>query len=391
MRKKWIVASLMAAIVGLCVSFISIYEYVHIMKKGLEEASFCSLNEVVNCDVVNASSYSELFGIPVAAWGFLFYLFVVFYTLYLKFSKEPQERSLSVIWVMNIVGFIWTIRMAYISAFVLKAVCLTCLAQYTINLFLLIALTVASTVPFKERIGCLYSKKIFSHSLTLAMVFGLGYLFALASIGSAEGKPSSADVKEMVNAHFIQSLNEFKPEDLAGAPVWGNPNAKVTIVEFSDFQCPFCKIAAFNIKPYLQEFKDNVKFVFMNYPLDSSCNKYMEHGMHKDSCLAARAAACSQEKGKFWEYHDSVFKNQTKISRDMLVKLAEQVGIEKAWMESCIDSEEALAKVQKDIETGHHVYIMGTPSVFIDQRPLRYWRSPDALRAVVKEEIKRAK
>lgn len=387
MRKKWLIAAFIAAVLGVVNTGISISEYFKIQKEGLEESSFCSINHLINCDIVNASSYSELLGIPVAMWGLLFYVVMAIYSLYILFSKKERGAALSFVWTLSLFGVLWNVRMAYLAIVVLNTVCLTCFSQYIISIFVAVALTVASTLGLKERMSALFSKKIVPHALTFLIIFGIGYVFALSSVSDAY-KPTTEDIKTVTEAHFRQSLYDIKPEDIAKAPFWGNKDAKVVIVEFSDFECPFCRIAAFNIKPYLQEFRDKVKFVFMNYPLDNSCNKYMERPMHKDACLAAEAVTCAQEKGKFWEYHDLVFKNQRKLSRETLIDLGGDLGIEKGWLETCMDSSETMDRVKADIEAGHHIYLSGTPALFIDQRAIRHWRSPEILRAIIREEIK---
>lgn len=391
MRKKWLVAAFIAALIGIGLSYISISEYFSIQKSGLENQSFCTVNSFINCDLVNASSYSMLFGIPVAGWGLLFYISAAAFALFIKISKSNKETALSLIWALSVVGVIWALRMAYVSIFVLNALCLTCLSEYVVTIFIMIALFAASRLSVIERIKMLFSSRVISPAITVAIIFGLGYVFTLSATGKAGQMPTDKEITELVAAHMRQSLYDIKPEDIKDAPVWGNPNAKTTIVEFSDFQCPFCRVAAFNIKPYLQEYRKNVKFVFLNYPLDNSCNKYMERPMHANACLAAKASVCANEKGKFWEIHDGMFKNQNKIKKEMLLDLAEKNGIDKGWMGSCIDSPGTLAKVQADIETAHHIYLTGTPSVFINQRALRYWKVPEIMRPIIEEEIRKAK
>jgi protein-disulfide isomerase/uncharacterized membrane protein len=391
MRKKWLTAVFISALFGIVTASISVGEYFHVHKKGFEEASFCSINKIINCDIINASSYSEMAGIPVAAWGILFYIIIGCYALFIRKSKQQRVEALSFATGLSFLGLLWTIRMAYASAFVLHAVCITCAAQYILNLFIFIALLAGGPLSIRERIALTVSKKMFPHLLTAGIIFGIGYVFSLSAAKGATPELSSLDIKEAVNAHFRQSLYDIKPQDLAKAPVWGNKDAKVTMVEFSDFQCPFCKVAAFNIRPYLHEFRDKVKFVYLNYPLDNSCNQYMQGPMHQNACLAAKAAVCANEKEKFWEYHDDIFKNQQKLSRELLIDLADKRGINKEWMGKCMDSDEALTRVKEDIEVAHHIYLAGTPSLFINQRSLRVWRSPEALRNVVREEIKRVK
>lgn len=391
MRKRLLLVGILVVILGLILASVSISEYLHIQKAGLEEASFCTINEKINCDVVNASSYSKFFGIPVAAWGWLFYLTNLLFLIYLKSSKNPKEAIFNFVWAFSVFGVLWNIRMAYVSVVVLNAICLTCLSQYIVSLLLAVIMVFASSSSLKDRLSNLFSKKIFSPALTTLIIFIIGYVFSLSAFSNKMEKITSADVKEYVNSYFRQSLYDINPDDLKGSPTWGNKDAKVTIVEFSDFQCPFCRIAAFNIRPYLQEYRDNVKFVYKYYPLDNSCNKYLEAPMHPNACLAAKTAVCAHQKGKFGEIHDAIFKDQGKISKEMLLGLAEKNGIEKGWMETCIASPETQATLEKDIELAHHIYLSGTPSVIVNKRMLKFWKIPEFLRAVIEEEIKRAK
>src|SRR5260221_113503 len=115
-------------------------------------------------------------------------------------------------------------------------------------------------------------------------------------------------------------------------PSWGPANAKVTIVEFSDFQCPYCEMFFQRTYPLLQKnYGDKVRFVFRNYPIS---------GLHPDADRAAYAAACAKEQNKFWEYHDVLFKNQNDLSRDALIKYASQANItDSKQFTDCLDKE----------------------------------------------------
>lgn len=397
MRKKWLTVAIFFSIIGIIAASISLYEYFHLLKSGFEEASFCAISETINCDIVNASSYATLFGVPMASWGLLFYFTLFCFAFYARFGSSHRERAISFAWFMSLAAFLWSLRMAYVSYAIIHAVCITCLAQYAINLLLTVILYFSSVASLKERFSLVFSKKAFSHVLTAAIIFGIGYVFSLSAVRGAAGNIKPEDVQAAVDAHFKQSLYDIRPEEFsndrwgaASAPVWGNPESKVTIIEFSDFECPFCRIAAFSIRPYLYEFKDKVRFIFLNYPLDNTCNKYMDYPMHKNSCMAARVGVCAQWERKFWEYHDDVFKNQKDISRGLLKKLTVKHGFAAETFDDCLNSDLTLKPLQTDIETARHIYLNGTPSIFINNRLLRAWRSPEVLRAVVKKEIKRS-
>jgi protein-disulfide isomerase len=147
--------------------------------------------------------------------------------------------------------------------------------------------------------------------------------------------------------------------DLGNSPVWGYPGAKVTIVEFSDFQCVFCE--RFFTQTYSQikqEYGDRIRFVFKHFPIAS---------IHPDAERAANAAECAHEQGKFWEYHDTLFSNQGDLSRDALIKYATTAGIpDTATFTECVDSSKYAAVVQADEAQGISIGVSGTPSFFIN-------------------------
>jgi len=391
MRKKILVAGIIVSIVGLGTASLSLSEFLHIQNSGLETPSVCAISETINCDIVNASSYASLLGLPTAAWGILFYIAVLGFLFFIRLSKAPKKSAMSFVWALSIFGLIFSLRMAYVSVFVLHAVCITCGAQYIINLVLAVILTFATTLSFKDRIGLLFSKKMFGPVLSAAIIFGIGYLFVGSALKAGpEQQLSKGDIKDAVHAFYRQSLYGIKPEDIEGAPYWGNKDAKVVIIEFSDFQCPFCRVAAFGIKPFLYEFKDKVKFVFINYPLDNACNKYMQHPMHPASCVAAEAVICGGDEGKFWELHDAIFRSQKNLNYEAVLNIAEKQGMDKAALSQCMSSEVTKKKLEKDVDLAHRIYLTGTPSILVNNRILRYWRSPEVLRAIIKEEIKKS-
>src|SRR5205085_2217337 len=101
----------------------------------------------------------------------------------------------------------------------------------------------------------------------------------------------------------IRSMNDLVTADCHRK---GPENARVAIVEFSDFQCPFCAQAFRDLRQLMRE-RPDVSLVFRNFPLDTSCNAQVSHSLHPDACLAACAAECAAQQGHFWEYHDALF------------------------------------------------------------------------------------
>jgi protein-disulfide isomerase len=146
----------------------------------------------------------------------------------------------------------------------------------------------------------------------------------------------------------------------ADGPSRGPANAAVTIVEFSDFECPFCKRAAATIDQIMERHKDHVRLVFRHYPLPS----------HQNARRAAEAATCANRDGKFWAYHDLLFRNQNALGDDDLKKYAREAGLDEAAFAACLSSGTASAVVDKDTADGEAVGVNGTPAFFINGRPL---------------------
>lgn len=141
-----------------------------------------------------------------------------------------------------------------------------------------------------------------------------------------------------------------------GAPSFGPENAKVTIVEFSDFQCPFCTRAASVVHQIREKYGDKVRLVFRQYPLP----------MHGEARLAAQAALAAHQQGKFWEYHDLLFQNQRALERASLEQYAKQANLDVERLKKGLDDPALKAAVDADVKLGEEVNVNGTPTVFIN-------------------------
>lgn len=384
----WFVA--IFSLVGIAGSLIATHQYFQILQTGFETKSFCNINEFINCDVAYASSEAKLAGVPVSWFGFVFYVWTLLLALWVLYKKTHEETIASFGWLLGFLGVLFSIYKAYISIAVLDVLCLICSAMYLVNLMIFVGWDGALKVGLIRFSRLNFRPKFISLGLSTLVLFGLGWLlinnYQDQFIREAKLPVST---EEIVAFHFRQSQYQFEPA--AETPVWGNPNAKVTVIEFSDFQCPFCKHAAFHIKPVLSEFKDKVRFYFYNYPLDSSCNPQIQGGMHDKACMAAYAATCAAQFGDFWNYHDELFRNQKTLSRELLLKLAKQKGWDVAKFEACMDAPATKTKVEKEIEAGNKIYVTGTPTVLVNNRRVKYWTDPDVFRAIIREEIQRAK
>lgn len=138
-------------------------------------------------------------------------------------------------------------------------------------------------------------------------------------------------------------------------PQKGPSDAKVTIIEFSDFQCPYCKKAEPTLKQIFDEYGSNVRLVFRDFPLS----------FHQYAQKASEASECAYEQGKYWEYHDVLYEKQDALDVASLKQYAKDLGLDSAKFDSCLDSGKYASEVQKDFQDGQAAGVSGTPSFFI--------------------------
>jgi len=136
----------------------------------------------------------------------------------------------------------------------------------------------------------------------------------------------------------------------------GNPNASITLVEFSDFECPFCERQYQTLKQLLKEYPQEIRLVYKHFPL----------GFHQYAQKAAEASECADEQGKFWEYHDKLFENLDSYSVDNFKKWATDLSLKSSQFNSCLDSGKYAQKVQADAKEGAQKGVNGTPATFIN-------------------------
>jgi protein-disulfide isomerase len=183
-----------------------------------------------------------------------------------------------------------------------------------------------------------------------------------------------------------QAGKEVSPDD---DPVLGDASAPVTIIEFSDYQCEFCRIFWKNTfgrlkKEYIDTGK--VKFVFRDFP----------QSIHPEAQAAAMAAECAADQGKYWEYHDKVFSEQDRPGRERevvrfrtndLKKWASDIGIEATEFNQCLDSRKHRKEVNADRDAGEDAGVKGTPVFFINGRSLVGAYPFDAFQKIIEEEL----
>lgn len=185
--------------------------------------------------------------------------------------------------------------------------------------------------------------------------------------------------KTPVEVYITKPKRPVFDVNIKDAPVKGSGSAKVTIVEYSDFQCPFCSKAAVTISELEKKYGSKVKVAYKNFPLP----------FHSQARLAAEAAQCAnaQNPKLFWKMHDAMFADQTKLDKDNLLATAKKIGVKEADFKTCLDSDKYKSVIEADMAEGQKLGIKSTPTFFINGKLVSGAQPVEVFSEVIDEEI----
>ena len=194
-----------------------------------------------------------------------------------------------------------------------------------------------------------------------------------SSLAEPSSEPTPSALQPIPTPSRVQvSVDDDPSKGLATAPV--------TIIEFSDFECPFCaRFYSQTLGQIEEKYIDTgkVRLVYRDYPL----------GFHRNAQKAAEAAECADEQGKFWEMHDKIFDNQQAIAVSDLKRYAQEIGVNTAQFNGCLDSGEMASEVEKDFQDGQSYGVTGTPGFFINGIPLSGAQPFSAFERIIEQEL----
>lgn len=190
----------------------------------------------------------------------------------------------------------------------------------------------------------------------------------VAARSAAPRRPASPDPERTYNLPAAKS------------PVKGPADAPITIVEFSDYQCPFCARSEPLVKEAMAAYPTQARVVFKHFPLTA---------IHPQALPAALAATAAQKQGKFWEMHEKLFVNQRALAPEQVREYARQLGLDLARFEADMQSEEVKAMVQEDMQLAQRVGVRGTPTIFVNGKLLQN-RSLDGFKQIIDPALKEA-
>ena len=187
--------------------------------------------------------------------------------------------------------------------------------------------------------------------------------------------PSSSDSSPSESTSNSSSQDSGRA---GGHPQRGSDNAAVTIIEYSDFQCPFCRRAEASIRQVLKKYGDQVRLVYMDFPLSS----------HRYAMDAAIAARCADEQGQFWAYHDALFENPSALAMPGLKNTAEQLGLDPLTFDRCLEERKYENAILADQREGDAAGLRGIPYFIVDGQAMHGATTPAAFDTAIDRDLK---
>ena len=306
------------------------------------------------CDEVRASRFAFWGGIPTPAFGAAMYAALVVLLLVEPFVQPALSALLrKLAFAVSAIGVVISLFLTSVEAFNIHAWCAWCVAQQIAVALIFVLLAVEVTRPASD------DPKL-SHRIALrnVLVFVIALVVAVPAFAWLSHH-SAAEVKKQLDAttpdHPPDLSRLVRPDTHAIGPV----DAPVTVVEFGDFQCPSCVIAEATNQEIRKRYPKQVRFLFREFPLAK---------FHQFAEKAAEAAECAADQNKFWQMHDRMYQAYGELAVVQLKYYAQDIGLDTAKFNTCLDSGAKASLVQQDIEDGHALNINATPTFYINQQ-----------------------
>lgn len=389
MDKKVLITTLLLALAGFILSFLLAKVSLGVYSDPGYH-SFCNFNEAYNCETVALSKYAAHFGIPNFVYGLFYYLIILFAGSYCLLSKKTALPNFFVyLFWLSLISIIISVYLFIVSAFFIKSKCVLCMMVYFVNILLFVVASMAEKWSFKHLYSTLISDiKLYFSSGGRIIIFIILALIGTTVLFYFNANPM---LGQDINTGDNRTDNYLKtsPDRLVTGSV---DLPELTILEFTDFECPFCSQASFQMKEVLKN-NPGFRLVFKDYPLDMACNPRLPKPFHENACRASLYARCAAEQNKFWEYHDLLFNNQGSFDKESLLEFAQNLNLDMPVFQECVDTERYLPGILTNIDEAAALGVEGTPTFFVQGRKIvgvrtaaEYQQAIDEIKADIEKE-----
>ncbi len=351
---------------GLSVKLAMIYYAANYNKYAL--ASFCSINDFVDCDGAARTTFSQFLGIPLAYWGMLFYLTTLFLTFVDKLKKikflrflEVFKNPMSYIAVIGTFAFLTSITLAGISIWIIKKLCILCVITYFID-FLIALIAIKGWkeyfLSYKTTvIDFIDGAKKYPKTFIILLISAIT-LLTVSEVTDCF-LPHVRKTKE-IRRYAKMTENPYK----TNGNILGAEKADVVIDLYSDFGCPMCYVHNIMLHRAVKEYS-NIQVIHHNLPFDTECNREIAMTMHPGACYMARAALSARKQGNYWGMSSLLYENHPRTDA-ALTLLVEKLNMDKDKFFKDLNSKEIDDELQKEIYHTYELNLDSTPTTFIN-------------------------
>jgi protein-disulfide isomerase/rhodanese-related sulfurtransferase len=323
------------------------------------------------CDAVRMSPFAYPMGIPMPVFGVAMYASLALLSFAEPLFRERQGRlvRMCIAWISGL-GFVGSLYLTGVEAFVLHAWCFWCVISATsvTLIFALAGLDIVRPLPEPDPAQAASLTKKHLVVVFVAVALGIPGFILLARSGTPPPMPS-------LKKEQLELL--VRPD----SHMTGNLQAALTVVEFGDIQCPACKRAEEATRAMRAKYGDRVKFVFRHMPLPS---------LHPHALKAAEATECAAAQGKFWEGLERFYAGQDDLSEESLVRYAGEMGLDKGQFRACLASGSMAGRVQKDADDARMLGLRATPTFFVGSQVIEGPIEEDLFGQLIRQELARA-
>lgn len=368
-KKKTILITLLA-LIGFALTIELTLIFFKVNFNDTFSASFCSVNNLIDCDGVAKTNYSLFLGVPLSLWGMFFYLLTLFlnyvHIIQNKFKNtifDVFKNPKSYIATLGLISFSISMCLATISIFKINKICVLCFITYFIDLFIAICAKSKGSFFVEDIKNTIFD---FIEGVKKYTVLFVVVLFAFIGFVSYTSVSLVFSPQQKVQKSFDEFIKMDKNKYAVSGNVMGNPNGDKIYV-YSDFMCPFCRVTNIMVSKFAHEEK-RVLIIHENYPLDTECNKYIPHTVHPGACTLARYALAAKKQNKYWDMANLIF-DEHPTSEAEILRLSEKINIDIAKLVEDVGSTEVQNELLAQIDSAYERGIFGTPTIVIDDIP----------------------
>ena len=373
-QKKFIRICIGASCAGLGLTGYLGFIHLGLLRGELYGGLLCGdAGTLFNCHAVAASRFSRLLGIPLAFWGIVGYLAALALAVIAAGFRESAEEALTLLAALAAAFLVADVGLLAVMMTQIHFLCPLCLLTYAANLLLAISARRALRRPWPKvirQIPAAYRKLSIS-ACTPAALFFWGIVLTgavgVAAVSAAASFMSRA-APGSTPGRMASHVRMTKPVQVNtdGDAILGSPDAPIQVIEFSDFLCPLCQEAAKFNTIILANHRNDVALRVKQFPLDQTCNAAVPRTLHPGACQLAVAAKCAQEQGRFWAFHDRVFRSGPAYRLENLEGDLTELGLDMGRYRECLAGGRGLEAVKRDIQVGSQIKIGATPSYMVN-------------------------